>query len=327
MRRTGKRTSPCILVAIGDLTGKPDSLLHKAASLAKVHGAAVRLVHVVAIPHDPVMRSGLRVRQTVEQLVANAKQRLARIARLHVLRGVATSVDVIWDYPASDALVRHVLKCRPELLLLNSHRHGRFARMWLSNTDWDLIRNCPCPVWFSKRSGALRGKVVAAVDPLHTHAKPADVDMIIVRSAIFAAGGDVNQVVLLHAYPSRPDQAVTAGVVEAYWLSPSAATLRTYKEQLLRAIDRQVGSFGVPPANRVVLAGDRLSQIPRFAKKYRAGLVVMGAVSRSGLGRLFIGNTAERVIDSIECDVLVVKPRGFRTPVSRRRPRARRGLV
>ena len=34
----------------------------------------------------------------------------------------------------------------------------------------------------------------------------------------------------------------------------------------------------------------------------------MGAVSRSGLKRVFIGNTAERVLDDLPCDVLVVKP-------------------
>jgi Universal stress protein family len=38
---------------------------------------------------------------------------------------------------------------------------------------------------------------------------------------------------------------------------------------------------------------------------------VMGAVSRSGLKRLIIGNTAEKVIDQVACDLLVVKPKGF----------------
>jgi universal stress protein E len=39
-----------------------------------------------------------------------------------------------------------------------------------------------------------------------------------------------------------------------------------------------------------------------------ADLVVMGAVSRSGLKRLALGSTAERVLDFLPCDVLVVKP-------------------
>jgi len=38
---------------------------------------------------------------------------------------------------------------------------------------------------------------------------------------------------------------------------------------------------------------------------------VMGAVSRSRVQELFVGSTAERVLDRIGCDVLVVKPADF----------------
>jgi universal stress protein E len=40
-------------------------------------------------------------------------------------------------------------------------------------------------------------------------------------------------------------------------------------------------------------------------------VVVMGGVSRSGLKRLIIGNTTEQVLDSLPCDVLVLKPANF----------------
>jgi len=45
-------------------------------------------------------------------------------------------------------------------------------------------------------------------------------------------------------------------------------------------------------------------------------------MSRRGLKRLFIGNSAERLLDDLHCDVLVVKPPKF----SARLPRARRGV-
>jgi universal stress protein E len=43
----------------------------------------------------------------------------------------------------------------------------------------------------------------------------------------------------------------------------------------------------------------------------------MGAISRTGLERLMLGSTAQRVMDRVPCDVLVIKPRGFRSPISR----------
>jgi len=47
------------------------------------------------------------------------------------------------------------------------------------------------------------------------------------------------------------------------------------------------------------------------AERVRADIVVMGAVSRSRLQRIFVGNTAERVLDHLPCDVLIVKPTEF----------------
>jgi universal stress protein E len=63
---------------------------------------------------------------------------------------------------------------------------------------------------------------------------------------------------------------------------------------------------------------DVQSQLVAVVKRTRAGIVVMGALSRSGLRRMFIGNTAESVLDALACDVLVVKPTPFKTAVSRR---------
>ena len=49
----------------------------------------------------------------------------------------------------------------------------------------------------------------------------------------------------------------------------------------------------------------------------------MGALPRSGLKGLLIGNTAERVLDRLPSDLLVIKSKGFRGKVPRRRRGAR----
>ncbi|MDE2136000.1 MAG: universal stress protein [Gammaproteobacteria bacterium] len=66
-----------------------------------------------------------------------------------------------------------------------------------------------------------------------------------------------------------------------------------------------------------VIEGEAAELVPRVAHSHSAAIVALGAVSRSALGRALIGHTAERVLDALECDVLIVKPADFRTPVSR----------
>ncbi len=54
---------------------------------------------------------------------------------------------------------------------------------------------------------------------------------------------------------------------------------------------------------KVTLAAD--------ARTLNASIVAIGTVSRSGVKGLFIGNTAEAVLDNLNCDVLIVEPPSF----------------
>lgn len=56
--------------------------------------------------------------------------------------------------------------------------------------------------------------------------------------------------------------------------------------------------------------------IPQLAQDLDIELVVMGTVARAGLSGFITGNTAEMIINNINCSLLVVKPEGFITPVT-----------
>ena len=44
-----------------------------------------------------------------------------------------------------------------------------------------------------------------------------------------------------------------------------------------------------------------------MAAEWHADILVMGSIARSSLKRALIGSTAERVLETLPCDVLVVK--------------------
>ncbi len=58
--------------------------------------------------------------------------------------------------------------------------------------------------------------------------------------------------------------------------------------------------------------------IVQAARELQASLAVLGAISRSRLQQAFIGSTAERVLEELSCDVLIVKPPRFESPVTYR---------
>ena len=63
------------------------------------------------------------------------------------------------------------------------------------------------------------------------------------------------------------------------------------------------------------LCEDDYPVVSEFSQGLGADLVVMGTVARTGIAGLFIGNTAEAILDQLACSVLAVKPSGFVTPV------------
>jgi universal stress protein E len=65
-----------------------------------------------------------------------------------------------------------------------------------------------------------------------------------------------------------------------------------------------------------LLKGEPEEVISEVAENLDVELVVMGTVSRSGLAGFLIGNTAERILQSLDCSVLAVKPQGFVSPVT-----------
>jgi len=61
--------------------------------------------------------------------------------------------------------------------------------------------------------------------------------------------------------------------------------------------------------------GEAKKAIPELVRELKADLVVMGTVGRTGIPGFIIGNTAEAILDQLQCSVLAIKPSGFVSPV------------
>ena len=79
---------------------------------------------------------------------------------------------------------------------------------------------------------------------------------------------------------------------------------------------REIVNFHkIESSHAVLAAGVTHEELPRVAEEIDASVVVMGAVARNRWKRLFIGATAERTLEHLPCDLLIVKPDWFQTPV------------
>jgi universal stress protein E len=311
-----------ILVAIRDLRHSPKGELRKAAVLARATGASVELFHAIEEPDPgvswPETATAGQVAKRRAAIAGRCERRLQRSAGDESLRGLRVQCTASWDYPAHEAIIRRASAARADLVIAATRHHMPGARLVLRNTDWELIRNCPVPLLLVKSSRAWRRPaVVAAIDPFHAHARPADLDARLLRAGQTCARLLHGTLHVFHSYmPLINTVMVPMSGPPMVTVPPEVE--EAHGRQIEREIDRLAAAAGVPRARRHVDMGEIAGELTAVTRRCRAGLVVMGAVSRSALKRLFIGNAAERVLDRLECDVLIVKPRGFKPRVDRR---------
>jgi universal stress protein E len=283
------------MVVIADPFAEDQPALTKAVALSLRSGARLVLFNSFMLP-QPVNDVPMGSRS---QIMASALRQ--RRERMEALLDATPARDAkciaTWDYPAHEAIVRQVLKTRPDVLITSSHRRGRLARWLLANTDWELIRQCPCPVWFVRSPEmAPEPNILVAVDPFHAHDKPAVLDERLVHAATVVAQQFGGHVSLAHAC-HIPDS------------SRSVRSLLVTRAK--QAVQDLAARHGVNAEYCEVKAGIPEEIIPAIERRDGVDLLVMGAVSRSIDTHPVIGNTAERVIDRVACDLLVLKPASF----------------
>jgi universal stress protein E len=308
-----------ILVAVGPPTSTHARAIRRAAELATESGARLELFHANFNPYagDPVFMQQTLDEQ-MDQALEYSRRRLERLAAPLRRKGLQVATTVAWDYPAHEAIVRRVLDVEPDLLVAEAHKHGVGERLVLTNTDWQLVRLCPVPLLLARSRRSYSGaRFLAAIDPFHAHAKPADLDRRILDVAVRLAIQSKAEVHAAHVY--RPPAAYIPGsFAEPVPIAASPALLKPFEDAVRARVAKFLRPLKARIADQHVVAGDAVRELPVLARNLSAALAIMGAVSRSGLKSLFIGHTAERVLDRMTCDVLVVKPRAFRTAVPRK---------
>jgi universal stress protein E len=292
-----------ILVVIDTTAGSHQPALERAAWIAKQAGARVELFACEFNPELDSGRVALAAREEAERQRRSSLEDLAAPLRQ---RGLAVSVDVVWDHPFDAAILKKAAAHDYWLVAKDTQHHNLAQRTLLTNVDWHLVRTCPAPLLLVKdRKLAAEPNVLAAVDPVNEHDKPAALD-----DRIYTFAADLARVLRGHLHVVH-SYATPLGAA----LPPDAAKLIAdeHRAAMARFLDTHAALEGRPH----LYEGAPHESLQQAAKEHAADFVVMGAVARRGLKRLFIGSTAERVLDRLPCDLVIIKPLDFEVPEAR----------
>jgi universal stress protein E len=306
-----------ILVAIKDPSAKALPAVDKAAQLALACGASIELFHAIS---EPVYADFELTDESLQDLKTSREaqywSRLEQIAARLRKQNIKVRASASWDFPTYESVVRAAIASKADLIVAECHKGMRFTPWLLHFTDWELLRISPVPVLLVRTPELYQRPIVlAAVDPTHAHAKPSGLDGVILKEANSFAQAMSGSVHALHAYFPVPldvpaDQILTDAQADRLYTLVAKRAREQFERCALRG--------HIPRVRQHLVNRSPVLAIPETAKETGADIVVMGAVSRSGLKRVFIGNTAERVLNQLRCDVLVVKPRHFARRLSRK---------
>lgn len=229
----------------------------------------------------------------ISELVASARA-----------KGLAVAISVVWHNRPFEAIVKAVTDHGYDLVIKGTHHHDVLKSIIFTPTDWHILRKCPCPVLLVKEHAwPLHGKILAAVNAGSEQPHHVELNKRIIRQAQAVANMLQGEVHLVNAYPGTPIHVA----IEIPEFNPAEYN-DNMKHHHQQAVTELATQFAVPSSQTHVQEGMPEDVIPRVASSIDAEMLVIGTIGRTGLSAAIIGNTAEHVIDRLDCDVLALRP-------------------
>lgn len=290
------------------------NILLRSAALAKRNEATIGAVSVFdTIPPVATMLLG---KKNAEQLIEDRRKALqgafdtdlGQLGLKKIPLQVRTGTTAI-------EIIRFVLEERCDLLIKCRDKPVRGEKV--SVTDKKLLRKCPAPRLLLKKASKKKFiRILAAVDPDPSQPARLAFHRDIIKLAKSLAAREKSSLDIVHAWDTFAT--VTLQGPRFNYTENEIKTLAEDEEQMrktwLEELTEPFISTEVPIQMHLI-QGNPAQAILDFSRRRKCDLLVMGTVARTGLPGLLIGNTAEQILDNLNCSTLTIKPNDFVCPI------------
>jgi len=250
-------------------------------------------------------------RNSMRQSVIKDKERWLK----NIIQSLNVDIDiqcqVTWHNRPFEAIIEEVLNVNHDLVIKGTHQHDKLKSVVFTPTDWHLLRKCPCPVLLVKEhTWPKNGHVIAALNVGSDEVEHHSLNVKITEEAKQLAHLIQADVHLVNSFPGTPVN-IAIEIPEFNSTEYNDTMLKHHQQAMIRHANK----FDISILNTHVQEGLPETVIEQVAEKIDAELVVLGTIGRTGISALLIGNTAEHVIDQLNCDVLALKPEGYISPL------------
>ncbi|HEY8943472.1 MAG TPA: universal stress protein [Polyangiaceae bacterium] len=278
-------------------------------AVARRFSADVTLFHAVPPLAKPTHRTLAASRQELQNALMEARLReLQHLARQ--VRGVRATAEITIGSPEKE-IIRAALHQRAGLVtvLANPRKFGEKGGGFGATTI-QLMRQCPTAVWAVRPRRRVRPpRVMAAVDVNADDAALVALSGQILEVAAAFANQPGARLWIVHAWSFLGE-----GLLSGFGRVPrrELARLAREEEQSHRAdLNRLLARHDLRGIDSCIelVRGCPNRTIPEEVDRLGVDILVIGTTSRTGiLPRLVRGNTAERILNSVNASIVAVKP-------------------
>jgi nucleotide-binding universal stress UspA family protein len=306
-----KRFKNILVVAEQD-DGQTRSLLYAAVDMARRNDAVLTVFSVVdAVPERRryLQRGGSRV-DLVDLMI---KGRIAE------LRAATPQTDVTVHYEVTSGtpylrVIERVSLYGHDLVLTVPMPPIRKIGLGSASTTMHLLRKCPVPVWVHSPLSATADALLVAIGPIEEETAELNVRLLELGSSLARMTG--SELHIVHAWRLEGETMLRSPrlAYSTEEIDGMGSEVRQTAQEGLEALLEQIE--GADGHQLHVRKGHAADVIAGLIEEINPNAVVMGTVARTGIPGLIIGNTAERVLATVDRTVLAVKPDGFVSPVN-----------
>ncbi len=222
---------------------------------------------------------------------------LAAESRLHDwlepcrIAGVPVSKEVVWNREWYDAALHAIVKSNCDLVVKSSFHHGKLRRFFGPSSDYTLMRNCSRPILFTHQAQEWRSnRLLACVDLESSDPQHMRLNEALIRDARALA-----EIVAMDLY-----------IASAYEDDIDANRLPLEGHGHRVSLDLLAGHYGVEASRVLLRQGTAVETLSAICHEIEPSIVVIGTLARTGIRGKLIGNTAEKLLDRIDADLLSV---------------------
>jgi len=251
-------------------------------------------------------------RDSMREMVIKEKQKWLDELISTTNTSIKINSKVVWHNRPFEAIIKQVIENKYDLVIKGTHQHDKFKSVVFTPTDWHILRKCPCAVLLVKEhEWPQQGNILAALNVGSDESEHVSLNNTITEQAKGIAQLINANVHLVNSYPGTPVN--IAIEIPEFDASEYNSAMQAHHK---KAMATHAKNFDIPLTNTYVEEGLPEAIIEQTALKIDAELVILGTVGRTGISAALIGNTAEHVIDLLNCDVLALKPEGYISPLA-----------